>query len=171
MQPQNTNKENQQQLPQPSQPYRPHMSKGMKAGLIILGVAIFGFYVLLVVVLGLYTITSTTAAHVYSNQLVEAIQDADAARIYSLGSDEFRSTTTEFQLQGVIYGISSALQGEARVKDTALSKASGGPTTATVVYEVDSPSGTNYLKVTLKEVDGEWQVLNFFFSENPLTAQ
>lgn len=145
----------------------PEPKKRQKLILIILS-ALAGLGVLLAL-LYFFVFGATNAAAKVSHQFVGDIQKKDAANAYSLGSDAFRDSITELELESTFISISPALQGS--YKDTARKiEKNNDKDFAVIVYTVKTENGDKYVRVVLEKNDknDKWEVINFRSSSQKL---
>lgn len=162
--------------PQPAQPQAvmPLTETPQKGGFpkwlkiaLIAGVTVLVLIGILMFVASKVVNNSTTDAVKVSDQLVSDVQSNKPNDLYALGTDGFKSITTENDIATLLKQVSPVLQGE-KTTTGKIVTTTNGKTTAIVVYSIKTANGTKYIRVNLEKGTDGWKVLNFRSSDTPL---
>lgn len=139
-----------------TKPTKPKMS-GKKIALIVAG-SIIAFIAIVVIVANM----ATNAPLKVSDELVADIQNNWATAAYQLMSSDAKATFTEKQFSDTISQIGPILNGKPSTISKETNVATGGASTAKVVYEIKGSDDNTYnFTVNLVEINGKWLVQNF----------
>lgn len=134
---------------------------------IIIGVLVALF--LIIGAIGVFMLSMARGNVGVSDKFIADLQKNDAAAGYALTSDDFRSATSQAQLQSIFGSVSSPLQGSTSIRAQKSEKKDNKEYSA-VVYTVKTKNGDKYIRVITQKVGSDWKVVNFRSSNKPLEA-
>lgn len=158
--------------PAPSFPSPPAAAPQRRWGRIVLivGGSVIALIAVLVTALVLFVNATTKDAQKVSDQLVTAIQTNDGAKAYALGGADFRAIAPEAEVKEVV-GFIAPLVTRERVSPNgkAIHASTDRGKVAVFTYTLKGTSGKPvHLKTQIQEKGGQWRVLSFKTSDDPL---